>query len=477
MYDDTAPRNYRVNQDILIEGNTICWMGPTGGLQQGDLVINAQGKLAVPGLINAHSHSSENVLRGSTERIPLEVWLVKNFGLTINYPPRLIYLMTLTGGAEMLRCGTTAVLDHFWMAEQLTVEGLNSVMQAYADLGLRATVAPMVEDRDLILDYAVRFNPSLNCYQTAQKTPLGVQLELINELVLNWHNKENGRLQCMPGPGGAQWCSSKLLTGCREIAQSNSTGIHLHLAETQVQSIVCRHSYGHSAVKELNNLGLLTAGTSLAHCIWLDDDDLDIIKEQQSVIIHNPESNLKLGSGIARLPEMLDRGIDVAIGTDGAGSNDTQNMFTALKLTGLLHSPAVRGSGAWVSAQKVIEMATRGGAKALGYKNLGRLQTGNLADFMLVDLSRIQQNPLTDAAIYLVYCEIGSAVTHVFVDGKLVVNERRIETIDESLVHQELKEIIQTYNKQNEPAHENIAPLVNDWSLALKSMLRDHGHP
>ena len=474
LYAPDLPGKYLEKQDILIEGNIIQWIGKTSEWEETYLTVDGRGKLAIPGLVNAHTHSPENVLRGSTQRLPLELWLIKQFASQVNFPPRLTYLITLAGAAEMLSSGTTAVLDHLWMAETLTRDGLDSVMQAYEDSGMRASVAPMVENQDLVFDHARGINTSLFDPYSSDDTrlPASAQLEIVRDLIDNWHHKNDDRLRCLPGPGGAQWCSSDLLDGCRDLAQRYATGIHIHLAETRVQSIVCRNAYGHSAVKELHKLGLLNSGSSLAHCIWLDDTDFDLLAENRARVVHNPVSNLKLGSGIANLPEMTRRNIELALGTDGAASNDNQNMFAVLKLAGLLHSPAIWDT-TWLSATQVFDMATVGGAKVLGYENLGRLQVGKLADIVLVDLARSYQQPLEDAANYLVFCETGASVSDVIVNGQRVIRERRVITFDESQIYQELLENLYAYHRDHPRPMDKLQSLMCDWSQTLAAIFQE----
>ena len=478
IYDPAYPRHYRENHDILIEGNTIHGIGPTKETSADYVTIDGRGKLAIPGLINAHTHSPENVLRGSAERLPLELWLVRQFTSRANFPPRLIYLITLAGAAEMLRTGTTAVLDHLWMAETLTKDGLDAVMQAYDVSGMRASVAPMIEDRDLIFDHARMLAPSIfdNHQPEGAYLPASAQLEIVGELIGRWQYEGDGRLRCLPGPGGAQWCSSELLEGCRELAQNHSTGVHIHVAETQVQKVVCQKYYNHSAVQELNELGLLNPNCSLAHCIWLDDSDLDLIAEHKTRVVHNPVSNLKLGSGIANLTGMDKRNISIALGTDGAASNDNQNMFEVLKLTGLLHSPAIRDTSTWLSTTQVIEMATVGGAKVLGHENLGWLQAGDLADIVLIDLTRSYQQPLEDAAIYLVFCETGAAVSDVVVNGQWLVRDGIITVFDENQTHQELLENLRAYERDHPRHMDEIQSFLSNWSQALPAILQEGVH-
>jgi 5-methylthioadenosine/S-adenosylhomocysteine deaminase len=435
--------------------------------------LDCRGLLAIPGLINAHTHSPEHVLRGTSECVPLEVWLVQQFALRANFPPHLIYLITLAGAAEMLRSGITAVLDHFWMAEGVTLPGLESAMQAYRDSGLRATLAPMLEDQDRMATAAQAANSSLSVLGAEpelQRALVASRLEVLEAFLGKWHGQADGRLRAMPGPGGLQWCSEALLLECGRLAEQYDTGLHMHLSETRLQARVCRQVYGHGAALELDRLGLLGPRTSLAHCIWVDESELDCLGRRGACLVHNPVSNLKLGAGVAAVPEMLRRAVTVALGTDGAASNDSQDMFQTLKLAALLHSPA-RPGGAWVNAQTALRMATLGGAQALGLAGqVGELRVGCWADLVLLDLSHAYADPLPDAARHIVYCETGDSVRHVLVQGQIVVKDRLWQGSDEVELRRELRAEFSAYEAAHARPARQVQALVLEWDRALAAL-------
>jgi cytosine/adenosine deaminase-related metal-dependent hydrolase len=474
ILDGRASAGYIENQDILIHEKIIQRISPSDATHTAKRVINGQNMLAIPGIINAHTHSIENVLRGGSERLPLELWLIQQSAFRAAIPPRLVYLIALAGAAEMLRSGTTAALDHFWMAGPMTSSGLDAVMQAYADIGMRVSLAPMLEDCDLIAKAMMAANPRLaSVWEDETGRPDATALlELVEDFVSRWQGQSEGRLRCLPGPGGPQWCSEALLTGCQALADRFGSGLHIHLAETEIQSRVCRQAYGHPVVFEMDRLGVLKPETSVAHCIWVDDAELDILARTHTKVIHNPVSNLKLGSGIAPVPAMLRRGIQVALGTDGAASNDNQNMFAVLKLTALLHSPVTK-SDHWLEAQEVLEMATQAGAGVLGYhqNELGGLREGCLADIALLDLSQVPVEPLPNAAVYLVYVETGASVRHVIVNGQLVVENGQVLTIPEADILLELRDQMCAYNTSYPRPAGKIQALMAECAHALSQMI------
>lgn len=467
ILDNRSASGTRDHQDILIQGNRITAVQSTGEFTADALACDGTDLLAIPGLINAHTHSPENILRGNSERMPLESWLVALFSFLPNYSDELIHLITLAGCAEMLRSGTTSVLDHFWMPEGLTLSGLNAAMEAYLSSGMRVALAPMIEDRDSILSRAERVNPALLALQPSEIRPQNT-LAVVDEFFSYWQVNGTSRLKGLLGPGGLQWCSDELLAGCLRLAEKYNTGIHLHLNETQLQAKVCQDDFRKTATLHLNHLGLIGKRTSLAHAVWMADEELDLLASSEATVVHNPVSNLKLGSGIARIPEMLDRGINVALGTDGAASNDNQNMFGSMKVSGLVHSPAVTPSSRWVGAGEVFRMATDNGAKVICPDDqLGRIAPGYLADLVLLDRTRTFNSPPQDPLDMLVFTETGASIQHVMVDGEWVVWNGKVITFQEDEIYCELAREAKAFFDHHPRRTPQIQSLIYAWSTAL----------
>jgi cytosine/adenosine deaminase-related metal-dependent hydrolase len=470
ILDNRSPSGTLDHQDILIRGNRITAIQPTGEPPEGALLFDGTDLLAFPGLVNAHTHSPENILRATTERMPLELWLVAQFSFLPKFPTELIRLTTLAGCAEMLRSGTTSVIDHFWMPEGLTLNGLNAAMETYSISGMRVALAPMIEDRDSILSRAERVNPDLIAFQTPGIRPQN-SLAILDEFLGHWDARGDSRLKGLPGPGGLQWCSDELLLGCLRLAEKYNTGIHLHLNETRLQARICQEDFGKPAALHLNELGLIGNTTSIAHAVWMTLEELDLLASSKATVVHNPVSNLKLGSGIARIPEMLDRGINVALGTDGAASNDNQNMFGTMKVAGLFHSPAVSPSSRWLGASEVFEMATEAGAKVIcPTERLGRIAPGYLADLVLVDRTRTFNTPLQDPLDMLIFSETGASIQDVMVDGEWVVWHGKVTTFDEHEIYCELAREAKAYFDYHPRRTTQIQGLIDAWSTALKSI-------
>lgn len=437
-----ASGEIREGVDVAIAGSRIAWIEPTGGgpgPRPVD-VLDGRGLLALPGLVNAHTHSAENCLRGAGEGLPLEVWLTRMFGTAGAFSPEDHYVTAVAGAVEMLRSGTTAVLDHLWMTPP-TVEAADAVLRAYRDVGIRAVVAPLVADIDSTGDFALAcghdVSGALFTDLAGGQPPAEIQAQL-EQLIADWHGAEDGRLQIFAGPVGLQWCSDELLAGLAETAARHGTGLTIHLLETRLQAEVARHRFGVGAVDALDRLGVLGPTTSLAHAVWLEAADPELIAERGAVVVHNPSANFRLGSGVAPVPELLGAGARVALGCDGCASSDNQVLWSQVKLAALVHNDDVRGR--WVSSRAALAMATTGGAAAIGLTGqLGALEPGALADVVLVDQTGDGMAGALDVGSALALSETGRGVEHVIVDGRPVVEHGRCLTVDAVAVRGELR--------------------------------------
>lgn len=445
LLDKQEPRGLKENQDIEIQGNRISSVTPSEeGKSAAARVIDGRDKLVIPGLINAHTHSTENLLKGTTDRLPLEPWLAHLFGTRGEFTPRDIYLGCMVGAIEMLKSGTTAVLDHMWPGPSINLEWLSAAMAAYRDAGIRAALAPLIDDQDRVVQFGRDRGHRLDSTYVGRRhqgqPPLREMMDRLKQFFRSWHNSENGRLRCYLGPAGVQWCSASLLEESLSLVRQFGAGLHTHLMETRLQSLVCHECFGKSAVAFLNDEGLLGSDVSFAHSVWLDDDDIRTIAVSGAQVVHNPASNLKLGSGLAPIRRMLDAGVTVALGADGSASSDNQVMFDALKLAGLIHNVKEVDADRWVSAREAFSLATRGGATVMGHSgDLGVIAPGALADLVLLDLKSIHWVPLNDPFRQLVFCETGRSVHTVIVDGQVVVEGGLLLTVEEEEIVREVR--------------------------------------
>lgn len=474
VLDESRPEGYMSGQNILIEGNSISKVTSAAIPDRGvETVIDGTDRLAIPGLVNAHTHSPENFPKGTKEMVPLETWLQDLF-LAGDFSPREIYLSTMLGAMEMLKTGTTACLDHFWMGGGLTSEGLDAAMQAYADSGMRAGLAPLVEDSDRVLKAAVAVRPKLQALTKRMSEPMEAQayIELLEWFFDKWHLAEGGRLRCLAGPSGPQRATDELLQGSLEVVRRHGGGWHTHIVESKVQAMVCFEIYGKSAVAAMKERELLGPDVSLAHCVWLDEADLDTLAESDARVCHNAVCNLRIGSGVAPVIEMLEKGIKVAIGTDGSASNDNQVMFDAMKVTGLVHTLRTTDHRRWPSSRDVLRMATVNGATALGMgQELGELVPGKTADLTLLDMASMFFTPLNDAFVHLVYAEKGSSVRTVIVDGQVVVEDGKILTVDEQSIMLEAREAWAKWRQELPRARSEAEAMVREFELYQQEMV------
>jgi guanine deaminase len=235
------------------------------------------------------------------------------------------------------------------------------------------------------------------------------------------------------GPSAPHRCSEAQLVRCLEIAAELDTMVHMHVCETKGQFLQGKEPFGTTPVAHLDKIGVLTNRLSMAHCVWLTDNDIETVAARGTVVIHNPASNGKLGSGRMRFDDMLKRGVRLGLATDGSGSNDTQNMFEALRITGIWHNRNDRDYCEWPAPRDILRAATSGSAHALGLGGkAGAIEAGRMADLVMLTMNSFHFVPLNDVINQLVYCENGMSVTDVMIDGRWVLRQGRLLTIDEA---------------------------------------------
>ena len=421
--------------DLLIDGETIADIVAPGSVPaEGKALIDASGMLVMPGLVNGHNHAQGSLGKGLADRWTLE--------LLLNHAPwtggrRTLeekYLSAAIGACEMLKKGCTASYDMFGEFPLPTVDGVNAVAQAYADVGVRAVIAPMMADRsfyEAIPGLADALPPGLREQALAiRAAPYAHSLAACREILAQWRF-DRQRVRPALGPTIPHHCSDDFLCGCRDLAREHGLGLQMHVAESKVQAVVAQQRYGKSLVAHLDDLGLLQPGFCVAHGVWLDDDDRARLAGQGASVSHNPGSNMKLGSGLADARAMLSRGVNLALGTDGAGSSDNLNMFEAMRLATMVSRVRGRDPAQWLSAPEALRAATEGGAQALGFGGLiGRLAKGWQADVVLLDLAAPHYVPLNHAVNQVVHCEDGTGVHTVIVGGQVRLQAGRFTAFD-----------------------------------------------
>ncbi len=457
ILDPEARRGYREGVSILIDGQRIAEVSSAPIDTASHRRIDGTGLLAIPGLINAHTHSPENVAKATNDRLTFEPWLIHSIWALRDLGPRDYFLSAMLGCIEMLRSGTTSVLDHVGLGSGDNQANLDGVMQAYRLSGMRAGVAPLFRETGHdIADGDARGFALSEIAPAAAAPPAGDELvRLIERFFARWHEAEHGRLRCWVGPSGVQWFTPDLLHRYFDLARHLGGGVHMHLMETRVQDQIVRRLHGKTAVALLDDEGLLSPDLSLPHSVWITDRDIDRLAQAGAVPIHNPAANLRLGSGLAPVAKMLRAGIVPALGADGAKSSDHQNMFGHIHLAALIHNLTDGRPDHWIASRSVLQMAWQGGAAAMRRAGeLGRIAPGWLADITLLDLSAPGLVPLNDAFHHLAYCELGQSVHSVIIDGQLVMQAGRILSFDADAIVAEAREAFRERAFHHPPAPE-----------------------
>lgn len=395
--------------DIAVDGATIAQIGAVGADWRPDQIIDGTGKLAIPGLINTHTHAAMSLFRSYADDMLLMDWLkTRIWPAEAKLTADDVYWGSQLAIAEMIRSGTTTFADmYFFMPE---------VAKAVAETGMRAVLA----------------RGMAGVAPTARQA-----LEESEALFAEFHGSADGRITVMLGPHAPYTCPPEFLARVVALARKLGAEIHIHLAETAGEVAECQTAYGKSPIALMDEVGLLDCGVLAAHCVHVSPEDIRIMKNKQVRIAHNPGSNMKLASGIAPVPQMLEAGLTVGLGTDSAASNNNLDMLEEIRLTALLHKMHSNDPLA-IPAGTAVELATTGGAKAIGLgKITGKLAPGYKADIVLLDMSGLHWYPRHDRLSLLAYSAAGSDVHTVIVNGRIVLENKQLKTIDEErLIHE-----------------------------------------
>ncbi|RMF88764.1 MAG: N-ethylammeline chlorohydrolase [Methanobacteriota archaeon] len=403
----TADAKGRVLKDhsIAVEDGRIVEIGERVK-GEADHVIDGRGRLVMPGFVNAHTHLSMTLLRGVADDLPLMTWLNDHiWPIEANLNEDHIRAGADLGIAEMIRSGTTCFNDMYWHME--------TVAESVKKSGIRAALS----------------TPLLDVMGPDQRGKLLREGEaLIKRL------RGHERITPFLGPHAPYTCSEELLLAVKDLHDKYGVGVHIHVSETKEEVENLKKDKGMRPFEYLEGIGFLHPGVVAAHSVWVSEVEMGIMKERGVKVAHNPVSNMKIAAGVAPVPEYLRRGIAVGLGTDGAASNNSLDMFEDLKIAALLHKSAT-GNPEAVPAEAALEMATIGGARALGLDGeIGSIEVGKKADIIMVDRKKPHLTPLTNPVSHLVYAARGGDVSHTIVDGRILMEEGRLATLDEEKV-------------------------------------------
>jgi len=403
--------NSIVRGDLLIRDGRIAVVG--GPDKEADEVIDASGCAVLPGFVQTHIHLCQTLFRGAADDLSLIDWLKKRiWPMEAAHTAESIHASARLGIAELIKGGTTCALT------METVRHTEEVLRVVDETGFRATIGKCMMDKGDDVPAELR-----------EQTHASIDESL--KLIDQWHGKADGRIRCCFAPRFAVSCTRELLAEVARLARERGVMIHTHASENKSECEMVERETGMRNVAYLHSLGIADAHVVLAHCIHLDEQEMKTLAATKTNVAHCPSSNLKLGSGIAQVSEMLARGIPVSLGADGAPCNNRLDMFTEMRtatlLQKVLHGPEV------LPADRALRMATADGARALGLADeIGSLEVGKRADVIIVDLNQLHAAPQADIVSSLVYSAQASDVRTTIIDGRVVMRDGELTTMNEA---------------------------------------------
>jgi 5-methylthioadenosine/S-adenosylhomocysteine deaminase len=397
--------------DLAIDGDRILALGEVPEAFEPDEVIDGRERVALPAFFNAHSHAAMTLERGWAEDLPFDRWLNERIWVAESaLEEEDVYWGAALACCEMIRAGVVAFADHyFWM---------DQTARAVEEAGMKANLA--------WCQFGTEVEHEMG----------GITLEDTVQFVGDWHGAAEGRIRCAMGPHSPYMCPPEFLRRVGEWAQKLEVGIHLHAAESaeQVENSIAAH--GKTPVAHLDALGVFDTPTLAAHCIAANEDDMAILAEKGVHVAHTPKTYLKLAMGMAPLPRFLHHDVRAALGTDGPASNSDLNMLEVLRIAGLHHKNAL-GKPQALPRTTLLRLATQAGAQAMGFDQSGILAPDRPADLILLDTRGPHWFPRHDLAAGVVYAAHPSDVTHVFVDGRMILCDGELVTLDEERIRYE----------------------------------------
>jgi 5-methylthioadenosine/S-adenosylhomocysteine deaminase len=405
--------NSIVSGELLLVDGKIADVGVSG--RSADLTIDATDCVVIPGFIQTHIHLCQTIFRGAADDLALIDWLKQRvWPMEAAHSARSIAASARLGIAELIKGGTTCALT------METVNHTSEVFKVVEESGFRATVGKCMMDKGDEVPAALR-------EQTAQS--IEESIALLDE----WHGRADGRVRYCFAPRFAVSCTRELLEQVAGLARARGVMIHTHASENRTECSMVESETGMRNIEYLHSLGLTGSHVALAHCVHLSAHEIDTLETTRTNVVHCPSSNMKLGSGIAPIVALLERGVSVSLGADGAACNNRLDMFTEMRTAALLQK-AVHGPEV-LPAARALRMATIDGARAMGLESeIGSLEVGKRADVAIVRLGQLHTTPAADVVSALVYSAEANDVDTVVVDGRLLMRDRTLLTLDESSV-------------------------------------------
>lgn len=472
--------------DVLIADGVIKKMGPdvAAGIETGSArVVDGEGKLVMPGLINAHFHSPVNFLKGALVDAPLELYML------YEVPPlqrqtvdrEFAYTRTMLGAVELLKQGVTTNHDDCFFVPVPTDEEVNAVMNAYTDAGIRASVTLCQVNVREYEKYPFLYDLLPDDIRTEmEEVPLLTTDELIGyyeRFIEHWHDTANGRIRCSVSCSAPQRVTPDCLRALNDLSEKHNIPYKMHILETKLQRVLGEEMHGKSFIQYVKDQGVLTDRAVVIHSVWVDDADIKAMAESGCSVIHNPISNLKIGSGVMPFRRLKNAGINIGLGIDEVPVDDGCNLWTVGKTAGLVHKIADAEYQNWPHENEILDMLTRGGARTMGLQNrVGMLKEGYRADMLVVDLDTLPFTPLHNLKRALVFCENGGSLKMTIVDGRIVVEDREVLTVDEAALRKKVRGYTDRLSAQLDLMTESadrLAPYYRE--MYLKTSQKDVG--
>jgi len=399
-----------VTGDLLVRDSRIVSIGET--LEDADEVIDARGCAVLPGFVQTHIHLCQTLFRGAADDLPLIDWLKQRiWPMEAAHTPASLRASARLGIAEMIKGGTTCALT------METVNHTEEVFRAVEETGFRATVGKCMMD-------AGEDIPA----ELFEETDDAIRESLA--LIEEWHMRAGGRIRACFAPRFAVSCTRELLVEVARLSRERGVLVHTHASENRTEIEMVERATGMRNIEYLSTLGLTAPHIALAHCVHLKENEMNILAQTGTHVLHCPSSNLKLGSGIASIAEMLARGISVSLGADGAPCNNRLDMFTEMRTAALLQK--VSHGADVLPARRILRMATIEGARALGQaEEVGTLENGKRADLIMIELERLHLTPIPDIISTIVYAAEAADVKTVLIDGQIVMRDGELATVNE----------------------------------------------
>lgn len=400
--------------DVLIEQNRIAALGSSLAAR-GVETIDGRGRLLLPGFVQTHVHLCQTLFRGAADDLALIDWLKKRiWPMEAAHTRESLSASARLSLTEMIRGGTTCALT------METVRHTEAAFEAVEETGFRATVGKCMMDKGDDVPAAL-----------SEKTESSISESVA--LIEAWHNKAEGRIRACFAPRFAVSCTRELLERVARLAREMGVMVHTHASENRDEIALVESETGQRNIEYLHGLGIAGPHVLLAHCVWLNDEEIALLARTRTRVAHCPSSNLKLGSGIAPVPEMIDSGVSVSLGADGAPCNNRLDMFTEMRTAALIQK--ARLGPQTLPALDVLRMATVEGARALGLEQqIGTIESGKLADLILINANHPHTTPRPDPVSTVVYAATASDVETVIIDGRIVMREGGLTTINEQEV-------------------------------------------